>query len=416
MRKTLKLLVFLGLAGTIFCSAILASEDNCLTCHSDWEDEQNSPSLLWKLDIHQEVGLSCSDCHGGDQSLDDMDDVRDSRGYRGVPETVDIPRFCGRCHSDAEYMKKFNPSVAVDQLTKYKTSVHGKRLAKGDTKAATCISCHSVHNIGAVSSPNSSVYPLNLPGTCSGCHSDAEHMSGYDIPTDQFEKYAASVHGIALLEREDIGAPSCNDCHGNHGASPPGVDNISAVCGMCHAKQAMLFAESPHKKAYEKRKLPQCETCHSNHYIEVPHDDMVGVGLDAFCSDCHNKTDNNKGFETAAIMSNLIDSLVKSEERAAAIIAEAELKGMLVDDEHFALQDVRSSLIEARTLVHSFSLEKIEAELDKGITLANATHARGEEILDEYNFRRAGLGVATIIITFLAYFLWRKIKESEDQT
>ena len=65
-------------------------------------------------------------------------------------------------------------------------------------------------------------------------------MKEYGIPTDQYEKYSKSVHGVALLQKHDLGAPACNKCHGNHGATPPGVESISKVCGTCHALNADL--------------------------------------------------------------------------------------------------------------------------------------------------------------------------------
>ena len=118
-----------------------ARADMCLECHSEWEDGEQAPSKLYSLDVHNEVGLGCADCHGGNPALDDMDDVRNSKGYRGVPEAGEIPLFCARCHSDPAYMVKHNPSLATDQLDKYKTSVHGKQLlGKGDTKTANCVS------------------------------------------------------------------------------------------------------------------------------------------------------------------------------------------------------------------------------------------------------------------------------------
>ena len=47
-------------------------------------------------------------------------------------EQLDIPAYCGKCHSDANLMKKFNPSLRVDQESEYYTSVHGKLLKSGE--------------------------------------------------------------------------------------------------------------------------------------------------------------------------------------------------------------------------------------------------------------------------------------------
>ena len=124
-------------------------------------------------------------------------------------------------------MRQFNPSLRTDQLGQYHTSVHGKRLAAGDTKVAVCTDCHSVHDLRAPSDPRSTVNPVNVANTCARCHSDAGYMKGYSIPTDQFAKYSTSVHHEALAVRGDLSAPTCTTCHGNHGAAPPGVDKRS---------------------------------------------------------------------------------------------------------------------------------------------------------------------------------------------
>ena len=64
------------------------------------------------------------------------------------------------------------------------------------------------------------------------------------LDTTNIEQWRQSVHGQALLEKGDLTAPACNDCHGNHGAMPPGVDSVANACGTCHGKIANLFAET----------------------------------------------------------------------------------------------------------------------------------------------------------------------------
>ena len=39
--------------------------------------------------------------------------------------------MCARCHSDLNYMRRFNPQMRVDQFSEYQTSVHGMRNARG---------------------------------------------------------------------------------------------------------------------------------------------------------------------------------------------------------------------------------------------------------------------------------------------
>ena len=37
-------------------------------------------------------------------------------GFRGKIERKDVPALCGRCHSDAAYMRQYNPSLRTDQF------------------------------------------------------------------------------------------------------------------------------------------------------------------------------------------------------------------------------------------------------------------------------------------------------------
>jgi predicted CXXCH cytochrome family protein len=322
---------------------------------------------------------------------------------------------CSGCHSNATFMRAFNPSLPIDQLEKYRTSVHGTRNAQGDAKAAECASCHGSHGILPPSDVKSQVYPVNLPGTCAHCHSDVAYMKEYGVPTDQFEKFAASVHGVALLQRHDVGAPACNKCHGNHGAAPPGVQSISNVCGTCHVINAELFAASPHKKAFDERKLPECETCHGKHEIVAASNKLLGTSSEAVCSRCHSTTNNPRGFEAAGAMRTLTDSLTSVESDADMLIQDAERKGMEIGAAKFALRDVRQVRMEARTVVHAFDPIRFRQVAEKGLTSGLAVREDARAAIHEFYFRRMGLGVVTLIITVLAVSLYLMIRRIEKR-
>jgi len=401
-------LLLVGLAA--LAGGPVSADDNCLNCHRDWEDD-SGPSHSIQRDIHFQNGLGCADCHGGDPTLDDMDDVRRVRGYRGVPGYLEIPDFCARCHSDAAYMRNHNPSLPTDQLDKYKTSVHGQRLfGRRDTKVANCVSCHSVHEIGDGKLPHSSTHPINVPATCGKCHADPDHMAGYGIPTSQLDDFTHSVHGRALLERKDLGAPACNDCHGNHGAAPPGVESLAAVCGNCHVFEADLFRQSPHEVAFEENDFPMCETCHSNHRIEKPHDRMVGSGDEAVCSECHSADDGTIAFAVADTMATSLARLVTAQDRARTTLDDAMAKGMPTTDEEFLLGEADQALIQARTLVHAFATQEFAAKVGAGLAKADSVWVNSERLIDDYYYRRKGLVVATLFITIVAIALYLKIR------
>jgi hypothetical protein len=392
----------------------------CGRCHSNAERmkqwtssvptgqlEQLEASVHGKLSVEGADRIAqCTNCHGVHQ-------IAAVDNPKSPVYPTNVVATCARCHNNAVYIRSYDPSLPVDQLEKYRTSIHGIRNAKGDRKTAECASCHGSHGILSAKDVKSSVYPTNIPSTCERCHSDAGYMKEYGIPTDQYASYAESVHGIALLQKNDLGAPACNGCHGNHGAAPPGVESVSKVCGTCHALNADLFSASPHKKAFDERHLPECETCHGNHAIIVATDKLLGVSPEAVCSKCHSTTDFPRGYQVAASMRQLIDSLETSEAIADSLVENAEQKGMEISEAKYKLREIRQARLETRTMVHSFDEEKFVAVVTKGLVVAAWVSGEGRSALEEYLFRRIGLGVSTLILTILAVSLWLFIRRME---
>jgi predicted CXXCH cytochrome family protein len=399
----------------IFTSAPAQKKSSCIECHTRLDDPRlSAPAKLFDNDIHHARGLSCNDCHGGDPNADTKEGAKDPRkGYLGKPKTLDIPAYCGKCHSDANLMKRFNPSLRVDQEREYYTSVHGKLLKTGETRVATCISCHSVHGIRAITDPLSSVYPSNVAETCAKCHASADYMRGFGIPSDQYDKYKTSVHAKALYEKQDLSAPTCNDCHGNHGATPPGIASVANVCGQCHARQAELFQTSPHKAAFDQRQLGECITCHSNHAISRPGDQMIGTSNGSLCINCHKPGD--KGFVAAGLMRSRIDELIASVDKATAILNTAERAGMEVSRPKFELKNATDALTHARVLIHSSSADEVEKVIGPGLQVSAKGYEAGVAALAERRFRREGLAVSLVFILFLAGLVYLKIRQIESR-
>jgi predicted CXXCH cytochrome family protein len=389
-------------------------KSSCIECHAKLDDPRlSAPAKLFDNDIHRSRGLSCNDCHGGDPNADTKEAAKDpAKGYLGKPKTLDIPAYCGKCHSDANLMKKFNPSLRVDQEREYYTSVHGKLLKTGESRVATCISCHSVHGIRAISDPLSSVYPANVAETCAKCHASADYMHGFGIPSDQYAKYKTSVHAQALYEKQDLSAPTCNDCHGNHGATPPGIASVANVCGQCHARQAELFQTSPHKAAFDKKELGECITCHSNHAINKPGDQLLGTNQGSLCINCH--TNGDKGFIAADHMRSRIDELIASTNKSSEILNRAERAGMEVSKPKFELKGATDALTHARVLIHSSSADEVDKVIGPGLEVAQKDYQSGVDALAELSFRRKGLAVSLVFILFLALLVYLKVRQIES--
>jgi len=385
----------------------VAVEDQCIVCHTE---EDYMPDGYNKEDVHRAAGLTCAACHGGDPTSNDEDVAMSKEaGFIGVPDHKDIPGFCGRCHSDIEYMRRYRPRIATDQESQYLVSYHGKLLQQGDQKVAECASCHTAHAILSASDARSTVYSLNVPGTCKKCHGDPDYMKDYRIPTNQYDQYAKSVHGVALLENQDTGAPACNDCHGNHGAMPPGINSIQQVCGSCHVNNQRYFEASKMGTAFEKESLHGCEECHGNHLIHKTSDQMVGTSDKSVCMDCHDSGDN--GGKAASAIYDSLSTLATVYDDAQNATKEVQRIGMDDVEIGFLLQEAHQSLIQARTLVHTFDPEKVGEKTREGKTKAEQALEMAYAQMHEYSVRRWGLGMATLFITVVAIALYFKIRD-----
>ncbi len=383
------------------------SKNNCYTCH---KQDENLPDNFSTEDVHFKLGITCADCHGGDITSTDEDVAMDeNNGFVGAPSKKETPAFCGKCHSNIEYMKQYNPSIETDQVKEYYTSVHGHQLKKGNEDVATCTDCHTAHSIFKPNDPRSTVYALNVPTTCDNCHGNKNLMAKYKLPSNPYHDYSNGVHGIALLKNHDIGAPACNDCHGNHGATPPGASSITQICGQCHVNNMNYFKASKMGQNFED--YHGCVECHSNHLINPPTDDFVGVGNKAICIDCHDKGD--KGYEEANLIHSQIstlDSILTFAKEKIKVVKEKNMDDVEIN---FLLKDAHQSLIKSRTLVHTFSSDKVGKETNKGIKITKKAIILEEEAIHASFVRRNGFLIAILFITIIIIALYLRIREMD---
>jgi hypothetical protein len=389
-------------------------ESSCVRCHRDLGDPFDAPVKASVQDIHFQNGLSCHSCHGGDPTREKPEEAMNpAKGFIRQPSRKQIGPLCAACHSNPDIMRKYNPQARVDQYREYLTSVHGKKNVAGDTNVATCIDCHGHHGILAPKNPNSPVYATNVAATCGRCHSDGSLMKSYGIPTDQQELYSKSVHGEALMKERDLAAPTCNNCHGNHGAVPPGIDAVANVCGQCHAMQWEMFNQSPHKKAFADGQLKGCITCHQNHEIVRPDDAMLGVGESATCSICH--AQGTAGYAAARQMKSAVLDLQKRLDAANQVLDRARKAGMEVSRPLYQLTEARDRLVRARVEVHRFNAAMLTKTVAEGGAIAQAGERSGEQALADLAFRRKGLAVSAVILLCMIGLLLLKIRQLKSK-
>jgi predicted CXXCH cytochrome family protein len=398
-------------------SAQSAAANSCLTCHASQTDARlSTPAASFsQQDVHREHGFGCVDCHGGNAAASEMPQAHDAgKGFKGKPAGQAVIVTCGRCHSDTELMRRFAPKQRVDQAAEYATSTHGKRLAAGDSRVATCATCHGAHGVRLVSDAKSPVFPTNVANTCASCHANAEHMAGYKLPdgsplpTTQLADYQKSVHYAALTKGNDLSAPTCNDCHGNHGAVPPGVGSIANVCGTCHAVFAQKFATSVHKEIFDKG----CVECHGNHAVAQPSDAMLGTTGPGICTPCHSADDKgDKGRIAADTMRGDIERLKTALDASNALIARVKNAGIEVSDDELALREARTNLTLARTEMHGFDPAAVTPVIAAGLTIVKGVDERGERGVAELQFRRRGLAASLGAILLVVVGLAWKVKQ-----
>jgi predicted CXXCH cytochrome family protein len=266
------------------------------------------------------------------------------------------------------------------------------------------------------------VHPQNVPGTCGACHGDADYMRGYlgadgaPLPTDQFADYRASVHGQALLERGDLGAPACNDCHGNHAAMPPKVSSITQVCRTCHAGNGELFDGSSHKEAFVRNGWSECGECHGTHTVATTSDSMLAEQSDSLCYECHQEhaSDNPECTRTAKFFHTSITALVQGTAHLDEQIEVLAERGLDVEPLAANIEGLRDIVRQARSRIHAFDRGQIEGLENVGREAIEAGWglvAAGEAA---YRFRRNGLFAAVGIMSLLALLIGLKIRQLES--
>lgn len=137
----------------------------CASCHA-MAMEAYAPSAhaasVRRGTAHAPTCVSCHGSHAVTAVADPLSPVSKLR----VSEAT-----CARCHGPASAMAIHGrTSNAVED---YRRSFHGLSAALGDQRVATCVSCHSAHDVRSARDPRSSVSAGRVHRTCAQCHTGA---------------------------------------------------------------------------------------------------------------------------------------------------------------------------------------------------------------------------------------------------
>ncbi len=229
---------------------------------------------------------------------------------KGFAKSIHAKHLCVSCHSDITEVPHPDRFVAKPvscsqchrvETEIYRNSDHGKAIHKGVPEAASCKDCHgSNHYLMNSRSPESPVFRTNLPKTCGRCHDNAAEMEKFNLrqhgPGLSYEK---SVHGIALLEKGEMNAANCADCHGSHdlhrSTNPTSKlywQTVPTTCGKCHDNVNQTYSRSIHGQAAKAgvRDAPVCTDCHGEHSIDsvkLAGSRVSPANIPGTCNQCH---------------------------------------------------------------------------------------------------------------------------------
>jgi cytochrome b subunit of formate dehydrogenase len=249
------------------------SDLECVSCHEGLsaQDIPHAPVIR---------PVNCVACHDGQK----MDAYRLSV-HGAAPKGRKPAASCVDCHSAHEVVRlselagperarveeqscaRCHRSVSAD----YMASDHGKALSAGVQGAPGCIDCHGEHDVRHPTDTSAVTNRLRLSQLCLSCHLDNPDVRKRVGPSAGFiASYDNSVHGKAVHEGNEAAA-TCIDCHGSH-QMKKGSDPASRV-----AKQNIAST---------------CGNCHGD--IRTEYDESIhgkalagGITASATCTDCH---------------------------------------------------------------------------------------------------------------------------------
>ena len=222
-----------------------AQEIDCAGCHED---------VVFSSAAHPD--LVCHDCHTNVTEKHERNDL----------EPLSDEDSCAQCHGKL--------------LRTLSRSVHDSNVS--------CADCHGdPHNIHLTEDLASAVSSVNQIKQCGACHNE---------PASLIDGYLTSEHGKALLLSGLINAPSCSDCHGDHGILPVDSDRAPAahknspeMCGSCHLLLLENWkTQSAHGQQWAAGEDgPVCIDCHATHEIGDPTSAASRLTSADNCGGCH---------------------------------------------------------------------------------------------------------------------------------
>ena len=271
---------------------------SCLTCHETSKGKLEVPvkeGEKRELGAVDELKFTKS-IHGDMQCVECHKEITDAVASHKKNDAIAKPN-CETCHQalwatvqrDKLTDEKSRLGLVVKNIEAYKKSFHSTPDKDNPSKPkAYCEDCHSSHtfNVPPLGSAKRSEWHKEIPKTCGEkCHDD------------QYSKYVKSIHGEELLDKGNIKAAVCTDCHTVHGVLNTSSDafklaNVNA-CGSCHKENLKSYTDTYHGQVNRLgyTYTARCPDCHGSHDIRAVDDPKSKVSPQnrmKTCQKCHN--------------------------------------------------------------------------------------------------------------------------------
>jgi len=162
------------------------AKNSCEACHSNPDFLVQNKQLFdyfqeWTGSVHEQEGVSCVDCHGGNAAAADKAEAHADGVGASDPDSgvyyANIPDVCGSCH--AEILAGFRKSHHFEHL----------RGKERDPQGPSCVTCHG--------SIDSEVLNVNsVAAACARCHNDER-----DNHPEHPEKAQAILNRFLSIDR-----------------------------------------------------------------------------------------------------------------------------------------------------------------------------------------------------------------------
>ncbi|MEY2632730.1 MAG: hypothetical protein RIR00_1384, partial [Pseudomonadota bacterium] len=275
--------------------------ESCLQCHDSSKDKIKVPVVIDGEEEERELrrinqGKFAKSVHAKLQCVDCHRNVVDAQKQHKLDTSAPAAN-CASCHKalwekaqqDGTAKDKPRLEVVARNVEAYKQSFHAKENKEiPGTPLAKCDDCHVSHEFNIPpkdSEARNTTWKQSIPETCGAkCHED------------QLEIYTESVHGKAVLDKDNFKAAVCTDCHSAHSVTGTSseqfkLDNVD-TCGNCHKEEGKSYRDTYHgqvnKLGYTY--TARCVNCHDSHGIKEIKDPKSKVHPDnrmKTCQKCH---------------------------------------------------------------------------------------------------------------------------------